>query len=394
MDMDDGVVAGPDDGAGDGPAAHADPDRSRPATRYLALDTNVLVAYLGVVRAVHGVLSTTPGAAGALLVPSIVVHELDGLAASTTPNKDGRTVGDAARAATAWLLRVHRQQRLAASASASRAGAGTGMGAGAGADATTTPPRAGRGRLCGAKNDQVLDCCLYFRARTEGATVALWTDDRNLSLLAEANDVPIVFGPHVPPLLRALGLEERELDVDAIDVDAELDDADADGGMGMELDRDLVDDPLHDTRAPVKSSVDDWLVPLIPPSRRSPTNARPPVPAHVLSVLLALVAPLSAALAPASPASSAPACLRNMIDALSAARAPVPVETARALARAHGACRTLLHRVEPPPGAERRPRAGEAGDALRALAGAMDALGVAVGDADEWKAVEDALRAG
>ena len=38
-------------------------------------------------------------------------------------------------------------------------------------------------------DDQILDCCLYFKENQRGANVILWTNDHNLSLLVGSLDL-------------------------------------------------------------------------------------------------------------------------------------------------------------------------------------------------------------
>ncbi|OCF43177.1 hypothetical protein I317_03021 [Kwoniella heveanensis CBS 569] len=143
---------------------------------YLAVDTNVFISHLNLIRAIHALLAELKPSPLVLLVPSVVIHELDGLTKSRvqeSPNSPA-TVGMTARAGNRWLLEANRNRRA------------TGYGA-LRCQALNERWDADV-RAIGKGDDQVLDCCLYFAHH--GARVSLWTEDQNLSLKAESNDVP------------------------------------------------------------------------------------------------------------------------------------------------------------------------------------------------------------
>lgn len=83
--------------------------------RYLAIDTNVLISHLPLVQALHELLLRSRSTDLVLLIPSVVINELDRLAASVrlagSRIDDETTIGDQARAATSWLLIINQVRR-------------------------------------------------------------------------------------------------------------------------------------------------------------------------------------------------------------------------------------------------------------------------------------------
>ncbi|KAJ9114304.1 hypothetical protein QFC22_005756 [Naganishia vaughanmartiniae] len=205
---------------------------------YLALDTNIFVSHLNIVRSLYDALSKqTQSRESALLevkllVPNTVVHELDrqknrwnesssspfvtgaphttshpierqrrSLALSRHANSaqhsasvlDQRTstqsLAVAARAAIEWLLQVRQVQRREQQAGQKVAAR------------VMIFQKKGevfdRGIIVKA-DDRILDCCEYYQnqcAKTDNASknkVVLWTDDKNLSLQAEIHEVPCI----------------------------------------------------------------------------------------------------------------------------------------------------------------------------------------------------------
>ncbi|ORX36731.1 PIN domain-domain-containing protein [Kockovaella imperatae] len=141
--------------------AHARPGLARPT--YLAIDTNIFLDKLRLVKALHTFLSTT--LAGCILVPSAVINELDSLSksdivAGVSPEGDVH-LSDLARVATAWLLQVARKPKEERVIRCQKW-----------SERLDTELRKG--------DDKILDCCLFFARE---AKVSLWTNDQNLSLL-------------------------------------------------------------------------------------------------------------------------------------------------------------------------------------------------------------------
>lgn len=209
-------------------------------------------------KALQDLLETAQQLNQAILVPSVVINgqhvpghvrqankisELDGLTASQNPLTvlPSITVGDVARSATTWLLQVNKSRRE------------TGRGVVRCQkwiekdDTSVSLPRMyiemtnDVSQLTKA-DDRILDCCLYFMQQS--ADVRLWTNDRNLSVLAETNGVPTIGGrgisfsgilafvqPDLPntTLEKAL-MMDRDITVTRQPVDEN----------GMELDHDLV----------------------------------------------------------------------------------------------------------------------------------------------------------
>ncbi|WVQ99341.1 hypothetical protein IAU59_006474 [Kwoniella sp. CBS 9459] len=150
---------------------------SAKSVHYLAVDTNVFISHLNMIRAIHALLAEIrPSPPLILLVPSIVIHELDGLTRSRVQEAadSPATLGMTARAGNKWLLEANRNRRA------------TGYGAlrcqALNEKWDPAVKESGKG------DDQVLDCCLYFAHH--GARVSLWTEDQNLSVKAESNDIP------------------------------------------------------------------------------------------------------------------------------------------------------------------------------------------------------------
>lgn len=182
--------------------AAAPPPRAPPApslvevapNEYLALDTNVLISRLPLVKELYGHLVKMHR--GCLLVPDKVLKgvccsrgvadgtELDGLKTSYSYNRvSGRDVevGIAARAATMWMMTIVQEHldkphlRLE----------------------TWTEVKAAMERhVPGGESargdDMILACCLQFAAG--GGRVVVWTDDKMLTLFAEANGVRVLGG--------------------------------------------------------------------------------------------------------------------------------------------------------------------------------------------------------
>lgn len=176
-------------------------------TAYLALDTNVLLNHLGPIqRAYARMLASDVW----LLIPTTVVNgtsniiqltaELDGLKVSDKPTPTG-TLGEIARKATSWLLSILQRQRSG----------------GAGRVRFEKWSEAAQSLPAGPRpDDAVLACCLYF---AQSSRVSLWTDDRNLALLAEANGIPTIGREGVFP---TLGLARDESEVEAMEVDGDI----------------------------------------------------------------------------------------------------------------------------------------------------------------------------
>nr|XP_018263143.1 uncharacterized protein I303_04636 [Kwoniella dejecticola CBS 10117]OBR85301.1 hypothetical protein I303_04636 [Kwoniella dejecticola CBS 10117] len=135
------------------------------AVHYLAIDTNVFISHLNLIRTVHSLLLTLRPSPVILLIPSIVIHELDSLKASKAPSEPNSpiTLGRLVQYANAWLLDTHRTRRK------------TGHGA-------------LRCQSLKERWDQTI------RHHVDQAKVTLWTDDKNLSVKAESNDIPTIGG--------------------------------------------------------------------------------------------------------------------------------------------------------------------------------------------------------
>ncbi|WVF71529.1 hypothetical protein IAT40_006337 [Kwoniella sp. CBS 6097] len=162
---------------------------------YLALDTNVFISHLNLIRTIHALLSEIRPSPLILVVPSVAIHELDGLSKSRVQEAVGSpaTVGMIARAGNKWLLEANRNRRA------------TGYGALRCQALNERWDPAVRAR--GKGDDQILDCCLYFAQH--GARVSLWTEDQNLSVKAESNDIP-TFGNKAMSLHRFFSMTGDE----------------------------------------------------------------------------------------------------------------------------------------------------------------------------------------
>ncbi|BGP21455.1 hypothetical protein Rt10032_c01g0164 [Rhodotorula toruloides] len=156
----------------------------------VVVDTNVLISHLALLREFVELASRLPPPSRpSLLVPHIVLLELDGLKTSSRstdtyssngPSARARSsISTLARSATNWLLRelgglrdhgVVRGQRKA----------------------ETLLPLDERGKPFGENNDSlVLDAALYQRQRS-ASRVVLLTDDRNLQLRATVEHVEVL----------------------------------------------------------------------------------------------------------------------------------------------------------------------------------------------------------
>ncbi|WWC89393.1 uncharacterized protein L201_004317 [Kwoniella dendrophila CBS 6074] len=150
---------------------------------YLAIDTNVFISQLNLIRTIHSLLLSLKPSPVILLIPSVVIHELDGLKNSRTLSEPESpiTLGRLVQSANSWLLEIHRNRRM------------TGNGALRCQSIKEKYDPAIRNH--GQNDDQILDCCLYF-ANT-GSKVTLWTNDKNLGVKAESNDIPTLGGDSV-----------------------------------------------------------------------------------------------------------------------------------------------------------------------------------------------------
>ncbi|GMK58275.1 hypothetical protein CspeluHIS016_0503070 [Cutaneotrichosporon spelunceum] len=185
------------------------------ATRFLALDTNILIDQLPLITDLHARLVSAASPTW-LLISQQAINELDGLSKSDKP-----ALVTAARAATAWLdataraPRLGRRARVRIESRAERAAAAIAEGEGVG--------------IAAREDDAVLSCCLWFQ---RGADVRLWTHDRNLALLAEGSGVHTIPRVRLARLLREAGVEPHAME-------------------GMELDEEVMDaeDPFPTERA-------------------------------------------------------------------------------------------------------------------------------------------------
>ncbi|WWD02907.1 hypothetical protein V865_000949 [Kwoniella europaea PYCC6329] len=143
---------------------------------YLAVDTNVFISHLNLIRTIHTLLLGLRPSPIIFLLPSVVIHELDTLKASRAPSAPDSpiTLGRLVQAANTWLLEVHRNRRM--------------TGLGALRCQSLKEQWDTKIKDHGQNDDQILDCCLHFA--NHGAKVTLWTNDKNLSVKAESNDIP------------------------------------------------------------------------------------------------------------------------------------------------------------------------------------------------------------
>nr|ODN88277.1 hypothetical protein L203_02886 [Cryptococcus depauperatus CBS 7841] len=141
---------------------------------FLVLDTNVLIKHLNLVRTLHAVLAAIQPPGLLLLVPFKVIQEIDGLQSSSKlPHPDSPVdVGRLARVANSWLLETHRERR---------------QGGPCAVRCQSLAERYDHNVIGGKGDDEILDCCLYYKS--QGARVVLWTDDKNLRLKSESNDI-------------------------------------------------------------------------------------------------------------------------------------------------------------------------------------------------------------
>ncbi|GAA5834919.1 hypothetical protein JCM11251_002062 [Rhodosporidiobolus azoricus] len=145
----------------------------------VVVDTNVLISHLALLRDLVHLVASFPFPSLTLLIPHIVLLELDGLKnSSRSQNGAGRSqasISFLARAATNWLL------------SALKGEEGAHMVV-RGQRKSETLLLEGKGR--GGDNDSlVLDAALFFHEREKGARVVLLSDDNNLRLRANFEQV-------------------------------------------------------------------------------------------------------------------------------------------------------------------------------------------------------------
>lgn len=251
--------------------------------------------------------------------------ELDGLKQSTT-------AGDAAAAATAWLLSQKTSRAVHVESRAERVAAIQAYGA-----AETDRP-----------DDAVLSCCLHFKS------VALWTGDKNLALLAEASGIHAV---------QVVKLAELGIGEDAMEVDAEL--LEPWHEPGHERGHEQITDPGSLAQALADAG---WT-----PRRRSSRASR--ISPSLDTDLLGLVSPALDFFQLERPGTARVAA-ETLTRHLGSIHSP---GFERPVSRAAGAARTLALFLGPEPeprSGERRIRSGEAGDAIRLLVDELVPLGV------------------
>ncbi|KAK4689061.1 hypothetical protein P7C73_g1023, partial [Tremellales sp. Uapishka_1] len=253
-------------------------------THYVALDTNILISNLSLVKTLHRLIYAHPSIPIIILIPSTVINELDKLQNSVAPDRSSSlTVGDHARSATAWLLEVGRRRRES----------GWGV-----VRCQRWVERLHRDLQ--KPDDRILDCCLYFLSTQGGSakSVLLWTDDRNLSVLAEGNDVPTIGGRNISldRLLHRFRLDlPKDIQLDVSNVD------ESHGNDGeMELDIDLANPKIPFARLPEPSAGHDGRRLVVLPAA-IPSQSQASVP---LVLLLLELADEITRLARASPAAS------------------------------------------------------------------------------------------
>lgn len=166
-----------------------------PATDHLlAPDTNILLGYLPLLRALVGLLDDAAECTAGtfeLCIPHIVVQELDGLKTSTrtttqtllsadteaaAPSRQ-TSISTLSRAASNWLLEV-----LPAPGTEGRPTFVRGQ-----RQQETLLPRVNGRRSAGSNDDEILDVARYWRQSPgRDARVVLLSDDRNLCLKARS----------------------------------------------------------------------------------------------------------------------------------------------------------------------------------------------------------------
>ncbi|GAA5859603.1 hypothetical protein JCM8547_006159 [Rhodosporidiobolus lusitaniae] len=176
----------------------------------VVVDTNILISHLSLLQHLVALVSSSLSSSSSppaltLLIPHIVLLELDGLKSSSRIADSGRggvrgqaSISTLARAATNWLLSC---------LSPSRNGEGQVV-KGQRKSETLLPPEGARGR--GDNDSIVLDAALFFARRGgesgQGSRAVLLSDDQNLKLRATFEGVEAV---GVLPGEDAKGMLER-----------------------------------------------------------------------------------------------------------------------------------------------------------------------------------------
>lgn len=169
-----------------------------PNTSYLVLDTNFILSHL---KLLHSIKQTAFKYHIRIIVPLAVMQELDGLKKSTKPIQESdqlehlhtlsyKTIGHLARWANDWIYgeladvnSVVKGQKM-------------------------------KQRLdrTAAKDDSILDCCLYFKQNYTRNLVVLLSNDKNLCLKALANEILTVsFKPGMTSELISQTIYEESL---------------------------------------------------------------------------------------------------------------------------------------------------------------------------------------
>ncbi|GAA5917205.1 hypothetical protein JCM6882_002256 [Rhodosporidiobolus microsporus] len=146
----------------------------------VVVDTNILISHLALLRDLVQLVASSPSPSLTLLIPHIVLLELDGLKTSSRstdgPGRAQTSISSLARAATNWLLAA-----LKSDAAVVR---------GQRKSETLLPLDEARSRGGAGDNDtRVLDAALFFREREQGVRVVLLSDDNNLRLRATVEGV-------------------------------------------------------------------------------------------------------------------------------------------------------------------------------------------------------------
>ncbi|KZW04078.1 hypothetical protein EXIGLDRAFT_13843 [Exidia glandulosa HHB12029] len=150
--------------------------------RYLALDTNVLISALPLLKEFASFVEEHQLGVE-FLIAGVVVEELDHLKKSGVGRIDGVTgqdLGLAARTASNWLLAGLRR----------RSQFGAGLIRGQAYHETRQSSANWKTRVNNESNDEViLDCCLHFSSSRK---VYLFTMDKNFCNASLMNDIPII----------------------------------------------------------------------------------------------------------------------------------------------------------------------------------------------------------
>lgn len=246
--------------------------------------------------------------------------------------------------------------------------------------------------------------------------MVLWTDDRNLSLLAETNDIPTVGGRYVT-LYRVIKATGADLpmesfhgvhdhiagptsDINYQEESMELDEEHLESLASSSFTSAFASPPTTSTGSSISTSLSAAELPIFFPSTPLPSRTFV-IPADILAATTLVFRHIASALteqtaSPPVDSDSPLPSLRASFDFLTGidsdlSRDDPTSDIHKTVLRAMSATRTIIKFVEARDGV-RRPRSGEVGDALEVLAAVFVETGLVGGVSDDLSALAERMR--